>query len=332
MSTPRCIARDVFAQVSAMTEDAGVCATSEAGRAKIIEQINLAAQAVVKRIDTEGMLWDFPCPVRQGCFAIPPDCESPRNIFYNGFSLRMRDQWYEGKLAWGRNQYGADCYGQCIDEGQFAIPLPLPKTHSMRVALVAELNGDAGTEVELELINQYGDRVQETLTLAAGGEPVRTTAMAYDVTMVNKPLTQGHVQLQLRYDDGARFQTGTSPYFARYGPKARHAYYRRMKLPGFCGGCQMVVIKGKMKLYPIVSENDILPFDDVHAWRWALAAIDAQTRGDRAAYDDNLAASLRELSRSMQDSDPAGNVAQAKFMSGMGISPSWAGGRGRAWN
>lgn len=331
MSTPRCIAKNIFPLISAMAEDAGVCATSKSGKAKMLMQIDLTARAIVKRIDTEGMLWDFPVPVYQGCFALPPDCESERNIFVNGNSAILRDQWYEGKLAWGRNGCGGyDCRPTVIDQGQFAIPLPLPKTHSMRIAVIAQDNGDAEKEVDVELINQYGNRVQEKLTLGAGGEAVWTKAMAYDVTLFEKPKTVGNVQLQVRYDDGARFQIGDSPTFATYGPKVRQGYFRRKRLPSQCSGCTMVVIKGKMKLYPIDDENDILPFEDVHAWRWGLSAIDAQTRGDLGAYETNLAAALRELARSMQDSDPAGVVAQAKFMTGFGTSRSQAGGR-RCW-
>lgn len=310
--------------------DAGVCATSEAGKAEMLFQIDLAAQAVVKRIDTEGMIWDFPVPVRQGCFALPIDCESDRNIFINGNRVEQRDQWYEGKLAWGRNGGGNDCKPMCIDQGQFAIPLPLPKRHSMRIVAVAQLNGDEGKEVHIEVINQYGERVKETLTLGAGGVPVRMTAMAYDVTLFEKPETVGNVQLQIRYDDGARFQIGQSPVFATYPPKCTQGYFRRKKLPvQLCAGCSEVVIKGKLKLYPITTENDVLPFADVHAWRFALQAIDAQTRGDNDDYDANLARALRELSRSMQDSDPAGNVAQARFSTGFGSNPSQGANRKR---
>ncbi len=199
------------------------------------------------------------------------------------------------------------------------------------MALVAELNGDAGKTVNIEVIDQYGRRQQETLTLAAGGEPVVSSIIAYDVTLVNKPLTLGTIQLQLHYDDGARFQLGGSSVFAHYGPKVRQGSFRRKKLPlHLCNGCTAVVIKGKMKAYPITTENDILPFTDVHAWRWAAMAIDAETRGELEAYNSNLAAAIRELSRSMQDSDPSGNQANAKFNTGFGASPSWAGGR-RCW-
>lgn len=309
--------------------DAGVCAASEAGKAEMLFQIDLAAQAVVKRIDTEGMIWDFPVPVRQGCFALPIDCESDRNIFIDGNRVEQRDQWYEGKLAWGRNGGGSDCKPMCIDQGQFAIPLPLPKRHSMRIVAVAQLNGDEGKEVQIEVINQYGERVKETLTLGAGGVPVRMTAMAYDVTLFEKEETVGNVQLQIRYDDGARFQIGQSPVFATYPPKCTQGYFRRKKLPQSYWGCSEVVIKGKLKLYPITTENDVLPFADVHAWRFALQAIDAQTRGDNDDYDANLARALRELSRSMQDSDPAGNVAQARFSTGFGSNPSQGANRKR---
>lgn len=331
MSTPRCIAKNIFTQVAPLAEDAGVCASTPQGKALLLEQIDLAARAVVKRIDTEGMIWDFPVPVYQGCFALPIDCESDRNIFVNGNRAIQRDQWYEGKLAWGRNGQGIDCRTQCIDQGQFAIPLPLPKRHSMRIAVIAQENGDEGKEVQIEVINQYGNRVKETLILAGAGDFVRTSSMAYDVTLFEKEETVGNVQLQVYYDNGARFQIGHSPVFATYPPKCRQGYFRRKKLPQMQWGCNMVTIKGKLKLYPINNENDILPFEDVLAWRFALAAIDAQTRGEMDDYNTNLAMALNELSRSMQDSDPAGNVAQAKFSSGFGSNPSWAGGRGRCW-
>lgn len=322
MSTPRCIAKNIFRLVSSSVGDAGVCATSEAGKAEMLFQIDLAARAVVKRIDTEGMLWDFPVPVRQGCFALPIDCESDRNIFVNGNRAEQRSQWYEGTLAWGRNNIGNDCRLICIDEGQFAIPLPLPKRHSMRIAVIAQLNGDAGKEVQIEVINQYGERIKETITLGAGGVPVRMAAMAYDVTLFEKPETVGNVQLQIYYDNGQRFQIGQSPVFATYPPKCTQGYFRRKKLPQTYWGCNMVVIKGKLKLYPITDENDVLPFEDVHAWRFALQAIDAQTRGANDDYDANIGRALRELARSMQDSDPAGNLAQVRFSTGFGSNRS----------
>lgn len=332
MSTPRCIALDVFEEVGPCVGDNGVCPSTPEGRLQIIQSLSLAQSAIVKRADTEGLLWDFYVPVYQGCFALPIDCESDRNIFVNGFPAVQRDQWYEGKLAWGQNNVGNDCRLQCIDQGQFVIPLPLPKAHSMRIALIAEANGDAGKQVQIEVINQHGDRVQETLTLKGDGQPVVTNSMVYDVSLFNKPLTLGAVQMQVHYDTGQRFMIGGNPVYARYGPKVRHGYFRRKKLPQMWCGCNMVMIKGKLRSYPITSENDILPFADVHAWRWGVMAVNAEQRGDAANYDLNIGFAIRELSRSMQDSDPAGNRAQAKFTSGFGASPSWAGGRGRCWN
>lgn len=332
MSTPRIVARDIFEDVAPTVDDAGTCATSVEGQRKILKQIDLAQKAICKRIDTEGMLYDWPVPVRTGCFALPIDCESDRNIFINGFPAVQRDQWFEGKLAWGRNGYGTDCRMQCIDEGQFAIPLPLPKVFSARIAIVAEAQGDAGQVVTLEFINQYGDRITEELTLLGNGQPVYTNAMAYDVTMLSKPRTFGAIQLQMRYDDGARFQIGV-PVTARYPAQCTHGYFRRKKLPTRYGtSCQQVVIKGKLKTWTIDREGDVLPFGDIHAWRFACQAIAAQTRGENAVYRELLGEALNELSRSMQDSDPSGNVSMVKMQSGFAGNPSWASGRGRCWN
>lgn len=325
MSTPRCIAANIFRWIAPTVLDAGVCPTSDAAKVKILDQMNLIQEAIMTRIDTEGMLYDFPVPVRSGCFALPIDCESDRNIFVNGFPAIQRDQWYEGKLAWGRNNMGVDCRLQCIDQGQFAIPLQLPKVHGIRIALVAESNGDAGQVVTLEIINPHGDRVTEQVTLVGNGQPALTNTIAYDVTMFNKPQTHGVVQAQIRYDDGTRFP------LARYPAKCEHGYFRRKKLPVKMWGCNEVVIKGKLKAYDLTDENDVVPFANRMAWRFGAQAISANTRGENEFYEQNLSMALRELCRSMQDSDPSGNQANMKFRSGFATSRSYASG-GRDWN
>jgi len=210
------------------------------------------------------------------------------------------------------------------DLGDFVTPIPVPHVRPIRLAFVAEYDGDAGVEIVVEVVNEYGERVKEELVLLAGQEPVLTTNSVRDVTYFGKPRTLGPVKMQLRYDNEQRF------HFATYGASTQVGQFRRKKLPQRFWGCNEVIIKGKMRYYPIESENDIIPFDDPVALSFAMSAVAALRKRDDVEYNQKLTFALNELFKEMENVDSAGNVQQMQVISGFGRNKSWAGGR-RCW-
>jgi len=320
----QCLVSDVLSAIAPNVSDAGVCVTKPDGKAQAITALDLALDALMKRIDTEGGLFTWMVPVTSGCFALPEDCLEARQVFVNGASAIQRDKWFQGRLARGMKDCGMPCLPEIRDLGDFPTPQPLPPVRPIRVALVAEQNADAGAVVTVEVINEYGERKQESLTLLANQAPVTMESPVYEITFVGKPQTQGPIKLYLSYDNGARY------YLCEYGPKVRTGQFRRKKLPKRFWGCQQVHIFGKRRYERITSENDLIPICDRVALSFAVSAIADLRKRDNESYQRNMLMALNELWKGLENADSASNVAPIQFISGFGSNPSLAGGR-RCW-
>lgn len=320
----QCLVSDVLEAIAPNTDDAGVCATSVEGKRRIIAALDLALDALMKRIDTEGALWTWMVPVTGGCFALPEDCLEARQVFVNGAATIQRDKWFQGRLARGMNDCGLPCIAEIRDLGDYATPQPLPPLRPIRAALVAEQNADAGVEVTVEVINEYGERTKEVLTLLTEQVPVIMESPAYEITFVGKPKTSGPVKLYLSYDNGQRF------YLCEYGPNVRNGLFRRKKLPQRHCGCAQVHIFGKRRYDRITSENDLIPICDRVALSWAVSAVNAMRKRDDTQYQALMLNALNELWKGLENADSASNVAPVQFLSGFGGNLVHA--RGRRWS
>lgn len=317
MMTQRALVSEMIPWVATQVLDSGVCATSTEGKAQIIRTLDLASDDLHKRLDAAGTLFEWYVPVCSGCFALPQDCLEARQFGLNGLPARQRSEFYIGKVASGH------CFDGCgalevRDLGDFYIPQYLPKVRGIRIALVAFEGADAGKQVTVEVTNEHGVPVRETLTLLANGEPAIMQSVAYDVTFFLKPKTSGPISLQLHYDDGQRF------YFCTYLPDTKEGLFRRKQLPHRFHGCTIARILGKKRYIHIESETDIMPFNDRVGMRWACAAISAQERRDFEQYDQLMLRALGAIKKQMEDSDSAANVKQANIRTNF-VSPSLAG-------
>jgi hypothetical protein len=308
----QCLVSDVLESIAPNVDDAGVCATTVEGKRRIISALDLALDALMKRIDTEGALWTWMVPVIGGCFALPEDCLEARQIFINGAATIQRDKWFQGRLARGMRDCGLPCVHEVRDLGDFATPQPLPPLRPIRVAMVAEQNADAGSVVTVEVINEYGERKKETLTLLTEQQPVIMETPAYEITFVGKPKTSGPVKLYLSYDNGQRF------YLCEYGPSVRTGLFRRKKLPQRHCGCAQVHIFGKRRYDRITAETDLIPICDRVALSFAVSAIASLRKRDLEDYNAQMTFALNELWKGLENADSASNVAPIQFLSGFG--------------
>jgi hypothetical protein len=313
-----CQAKDVLPFIAPKVGDAGVCITTADGMEQAIESLDLALDALMKRIDSHGTLWYWVVPTYTGCFSLPEDCLEARQMFVNGVSAMQRDQWYQGRLAYGIKDCGTACQMEVRDLGEYALPIPLPNKFPIRMAFTAAFDSDAGTHVVCEVIDQYGKRVKETLTMLPNQEAVTMESPAMDVTYIGKPQTDGPIKVFLSYDNGQRF------YVCDAGPKVQSTAFRRKKLPQRFWGCNEVRIFGKRRYYRVTSENDIIPICDRLALGKAVTAIADDRKRDEQGYQTNLTAALNELWKGMENADSAGNVSPVQFVSGFRTNPSLA--------
>lgn len=325
MQANRTTVASMIPWVAPNVQDSGICPDTPEGKQRIIEDIDLGTEMLLNRIDVDGAMFEWRVPVEAGCFALPQDCLEARQLTLNGVPLTQRTDWYLGKVCpAGR---GNGCCGpmECIDLGDFAIPTPLPKNRSLRIALVAEDPSDAGVECVIEVINQYGERKQETLTLLANQQPVITESDAVDVTFFQKPRTQGAVSMQIATD-----ANGQRLYLCSIDAKTEQSQWRRKQLPRQFWGCNILRIVGKIRYIRLQDENDIMPIDNRIAMGLATQAVAAWRRKDLEYMAQALNAASFELFKQMQNADSASNVRQVKWRNNF-ANPSQAGGR-RCWN
>lgn len=308
----QCLVSDVLADIAPNVNDAGVCITTASGKSQAISALDLALDALMKRLDTEGGLWTWMVPVVSGCFSLPGDCLEARQVFVNGMSTIQRDKWFQGRLARGMHDCGLPCIREIRDLGDFPTPAPLPAIRPIRIALTAEREADVGTECTIEVVNEYGERVKETLTLIGDQQPVIMESPAYEVSFFGKPKTNGPVKMFLSYDNGARY------YFCEYGPNVRVGAFRRKKLPQRVCNCAQVHIFGKRRYERITSETDLIPICDRIALSFAVSAINALRKRDDQAYQALMLNALNELWKGLENADSASNVAPVQFLSGFG--------------
>lgn len=321
----RCTLEDVIFQIAPNTDDTGLCATNAEGQQRIMDELNVALPLLMKRVDTEGAMWNWALPVCGGCFALPDDCLEARQVFVNGFGTIQRDKYWQGTLAVGQNNCGTQCcWPEIIDLGDFPIPQPLPNFRPIYLSVSAESNADAGKEVQIEIVDQYGKRWKEVLVLLPEMQQVPMTVAAVDVTFVGKPLTDGEVRLYANFANGQRF------HLCNYGPKVQVGAFRRKKLPTWCAQVNVIRVFGKLRLRKITSLQDILPICDTAALSWALSAVTAMRAKDTTEYNNRLTMAVNELFRELENADSPSNVHPITFMLGASCGGSQAA-YGRGW-
>lgn len=322
---PRCQVKTVMRKVARSVDDAGVCAETEEGKRRIIDSLNRGVALVMKRIDTDGMIFQWHVPTCSGCFALPADCLQGRQYFVNGNSAISRDEYYLAKLSRGLNYGGVACSrAEIIDLGDFAIPVPVPKIRGVRVALVALDDGDAGAECTVEIVDEYGKRIREKVVLLANQAPAIMEAVCYDVTFFEKLRTKGPVSLQFHFDTGQR------EHVCQFDPRTTVGAWRRKRLPQMYRGCNVVTIRGKLRFEPVETEDDILPFDDLDALEYAMQADNAIAQKDFDARNKAVTFAINELAKELENADSPGNVSPMVIRSGFGGNMSQAGNR-KCW-
>lgn len=323
----QCTVNDVIDAIAPNTDDSGVCATTALGRQRIIRDLDLALEALMKRIDSNGgTLFEWAIPVSGGCFSLPEDCKEIRQVWVNGYTAKQRGFYYQGQIVSGKNTCGTQCcQSEVIDLGDFVIPRPLPNIRPIYITLAAESNADAGQVVKVEIINDYGERIVEDLTMLTDQQKVSMSISAKDVTFVGKPQTNGPIKMYLRYDNGQDF------YLCEYGPRVQSGAFRRKKLPAWCPyGCNLIRLVGKRRYYRINSINDIIPICDRNALKFAMMAQSSANKRDLQGYNENLSFAVNEILKGLEDADSPGCVQPVTVSSGF-CGDSWASG-GRCWS
>lgn len=325
------LVKDLLEGLAPHVGDSGVCPDNVSA---IIKDLNEVVPMLIKRLDAKGTVFQWCVPASSGCFGLPYDCLEIRTILLDGFPLVQRDQWYEGKLSVGmERRLGANCNQNAfvracqaqnvIDIGDgFATPEPWPDCNNGKLGLKAENDADADVEVQVVLLNEYGDEITETVKLVNNQQVVPTKSFIKDIKFIRKPVTVGNVIGYFLMPDGRKQKFFTIP------PRVVTPQWHRKRLPQSCRCSDhgTVLIRGKARFIPLVSENDVVLIDDLKALQFGSRAIAAMKRDDRQGYNESVALAINELEKQLQDGESAATVGQAQMLSPFGRAA-----KGRCW-
>lgn len=327
------LAKDLFEGLAPHVGDSGVCPDDSAA---ILKDLNEVIPMLIKRLDAKGTIFQWCVPAATGCFGLPHDCLEVRTILLDGFPLVQRDQWYEGKLSVGNRDCqwgGANCnanlivrscaWQNVIDVGDYATPEPWPECNNAKIGFKAEDDSDANLVITVNLQNEYGDDIQEDITLLKNQQISQSASFVKEIKFIRKPVTKGNVIGYVVWPDQRLIK------FFTIHPRVMSPQWRRKKLPRQyrCGRHGTILIKGKARFIPLVSENDVVIIDDLKALQFGARAIAAMKRDDRVAYNENVALAVNELEKQLEDASSAATVGQMQL-----VSPFGRAARTRVWS
>lgn len=307
--------QDIIEDVKPNTGSSGTCDNEDA-----IRYINRAQELLIFRLDSKGTIACRCREVRDNCFSIDPFV-SIRQMLINGRNVTQRDYWWEGSdRAYGLN-YGYGWDGECgrnevVDGGDgFALPIPLRRVANAKLAFSAESEEDAGKSIHVDLIDPYGTKVGEDITLPRDMAKVYTTSDVVDMVYFHKPITKGSVKV---YHVGP---TGAYTLEAVYRPHVQNPSYRRQRIPlHWYNRCANVILKGKVRYEPVVDLTDQLIIGNRNAIIWAVKAVTAQTIGNVEDYNNFLSEAVNELLQELRDDESDAVVAPMHVETGVSFN------------
>jgi len=317
-----CSAANLVDFCSDYVGEGGVCTTgpnAAEGRALVIKEFNGAIPVLLSRLDSKGTLWEWKVKVTSQTFTLPFDCLEPRQAWMDNVPLMQRDSFYQGQLGVGMCNAPWQIFGsQMIDMGDgWALPYDWPKHFGTQYALVAEAGADVGKTVRVKYKDQNHDAQEEDVTLLPDQRLSVTAGTVSDVTYINKGQTEGAVRGYIFYP-----QTGASAWIGTIPAQVSSPSYRKKKIP-HCYECpcgSTLVVRGKIRFFPIRSETDEIPICNQLAMAYACKSMYASRNGYYDEVEKALSRAVNELNREMQDAENPSSVSQLQVAAPWGRS------------
>lgn len=303
---------ELFPDIKAQAGTSGSCDVAD-----VMRRMNIIGQELLYAIDAKGTLFTWCIPVCGNCMIMPPDIMQVKQMSLCGRPMTQRSQFWTGRMMGDDYTDGWSSYpwSTVIDTGNLAYTQWFVNAGINEVfAIRAKKQSDVGKEVDVRWRTSTGEDKRVKFSLVGDQELVEIGGPVGEVYRFQKPRTDGAVELWVK-----NVSTGEARLVARYGPYEEIPEYKIMRMPVRCG---QLSIKGKKMWVPLRSEEDIVPFGDVMAWRNALRAEAASVEGkvgDRNAY---LEAAIGDLEREKKAFDGE------NIQRGMDIVSPWSVGAG----
>ena len=283
---------ELFKDIKGQAGTSGACDVDD-----VMARMNIIGPELLDEIDAKGTLWTWCVPVCGNCIVMPTDIQQVLQAAVCGVPVTQRSEFWAGRMMgdeWSDN-YTEVPWSNLIElHRTSATHYPVEPAQLNEVfAFQAKKQEDLGKEVEIRWRTK-GNGKEYVIKHALQGDRILAPISADpvgEVVWLRKPRTVGNVDLWV-----VNQSYGTGRLVSSYDPREETPEYKVYQLSGL-PRCAEMSIRGKRKWIELRSENDLVPFGRVMAWRNALMAESASVEGkleERARY---MAAAIQDLER-----------------------------------
>ena len=301
----------------ARPELARIAATSgfTASDSRILDRINQATEELINEGDWPGIVDRYLFSSSTGDIILPSFLDRIIGVAINNLPYSMRSPWYEFI------EYGPGPQGACgwmdsvIDRGETAIQVPFPSLDQGPWTLycISELSESGQILVQGRLANHREVRTQPTTDVFIDGEqlyfsppgsPNYGVVQFAEITAVEKPLSNGYVELWATNGNPAQ-----DIMLAAYAPEETMPSYHGYFLPSLhidcCRSCccgttspsgthapMTVLVRGRRRFVPLTTDTDQLMISNLPALVSMLMAIQKREVGDIEGYANYKGAAI----------------------------------------
>jgi hypothetical protein len=294
-----------------------IAATSglNASDGRILSRLNIATEELMNEGDWPGIVDRYLFRSATGDIILPSFLDRILGVAVNNLPYSMRSPWFEFVEYGPGPQGGCNWIDAVIDRGETSIQFPFPDLSSGPWTLysISELSEAGQILVQGRLANGREVRTQpiggtyvsgEYLYFSPPGSPNYGTQQFAEITAVEKPVTQGYIELWATNGNptqdiilGAYGPNDTTPsYHGYFLPSLHLDCYRGCccgtRSPSGTHGPMEVLVRARRRFVPLTDETDTLLISNLPALVSMIMAIQKREVGDVEGYANYKGAAI----------------------------------------
>lgn len=258
----------------------------------IIRYINDGQEELWNKSDFQFTTGWYCIKCIDNCVTLPSEIKQIRLAWICGQPISIGTQWYESIPQIGQIDPKRNCWNKFIQEGNTFATFQEYTEGAYNIRVMAESPQDAGVEVTPHVVDEYGTKNQETLTLPLAPETVDGQIMCKALIGFVKPKTHGRIRVYA-YDPSKNYTL----LIAVYQPYDINPTFLRYKHVG-CGN--LLTVFAKRKCIPVTELTDFISFP-LPALRHAVQAMVYLENREPDKYLGELNLAVQEINRESAD-------------------------------
>jgi hypothetical protein len=261
---------------------------------RLLERVNDALEEIMESEDFPCLIdtLSYPHPGSEMMFVLPNNIDRILDIKVDGTPLHIRSPWFDYvDSTYGRINEAENRSYVGLERGEVPTSVLIPDTGGPFVLkLVGEVDETTAGTVNIRGLDTAGDKIYtgavEGVDMAfTAGSPFETlgTQEFSEITSISKPVTAQKIKIYAVTSPG-----GVATELVEIGANEQTPSFRQYAFPMLSTDlATTIILRGKRRFIPIVSDDDLMPVNSYHALRFMMIAQHKADTQDTDGYMTN---------------------------------------------